>query len=163
VAALRGDLLNPAPEALQARVPALTEAIESLSGLAGMEAGDLADLRALALELGACRELIEHGLTTTHVLAGIFKGSQRSLLVHWLSVSFGGAKQGIRTRMTGSLSTALLSSAQAMSVYERAFNVIQNNIANATRPAMWSRSRRSWLCPSIPTRNSAAAWPQGLW
>jgi flagellar hook-associated protein 1 FlgK len=36
--------------------------------------------------------------------------------------------------MTGSLSTALLSSAQAMSVYERAFNVIQNNIANANTP-----------------------------
>jgi flagellar hook-associated protein 1 FlgK len=36
--------------------------------------------------------------------------------------------------MTGSLSTALQSSAQAMSVYERAFNVIQNNIANANTP-----------------------------
>jgi len=108
VAALRGDLLNPAPEALLARVAALAEALESLSGLADLEAGGelkpvssltvavrctgvsvqrplpnrdrqeadwLADLSALALELGACRKLIEHGLTTIQVLAGILSGA----------------------------------------------------------------------------------------
>lgn len=109
VAALRGDLLNPSPEGLRARLPALAEATKGFSGLApfqlasirhsapsttmgshgthrspadkvgtglaGLEAQDLADLRALALELGACRKLIEHGLTTTQVLAGILAGA----------------------------------------------------------------------------------------
>ena len=75
VAALRGDLLNPAPEALQVRMPSLAEAIERFSGLAGLEARELADLRALALERGARRKLIEHGLTTTQVLAGILSGA----------------------------------------------------------------------------------------
>jgi len=56
-------------------MPSLAEAIERFSGLAGLEARELADLRALALERGARRKLIEHGLTTTQVLAGILSGA----------------------------------------------------------------------------------------
>ena len=82
--------------------------------------------------------------------SGHFRGSQRRLLVHWLSVSFGGAKQGIRTRMTGSLSTALRSSAQAMSVSERAFNVIQNKSANANTPGYVEQEQTLVAMPFDP-------------
>lgn len=75
VAAVRGDLLNPASEALQAHVPVLAAAIERFCGLSGFEAEDLGDLRGLAAGLAACRKLSEHGLATTQALAGILAGA----------------------------------------------------------------------------------------
>ena len=75
VAALHGDLLNPASEALQARLPALAAAIERFCGLSGFEAEDLGDLRGLAAGLAACRKLSEHGPAMTQALAGILAGA----------------------------------------------------------------------------------------
>ncbi|HLH42539.1 MAG TPA: hypothetical protein VKV74_06110 [Bryobacteraceae bacterium] len=73
VAAVRSDLRNPAPEILLARLPALAAAIERLS--APFEAGDLADLKALAVELEACRKLAQQGAAVSQVLAGILAGA----------------------------------------------------------------------------------------
>lgn len=75
VAAVRGDLLNPASEALQARLPALAAAIDRFCGLSGFAAEDLEDLRGLAAGLAACRKLSEHGLAMTQALAGILAGA----------------------------------------------------------------------------------------
>jgi hypothetical protein len=75
MAAVRGDLLNPTPEALQARLPALAAAIEQFCELSGFGAGDLGDLRRLAADLAACRKLSEHGLAMTQAMAGILAGA----------------------------------------------------------------------------------------
>ena len=52
--------------------------------------------------------------------------------------------------MTGSLSSALLNSAQAISVYERAFNVIKNNIANANTPGYVEQDQTLEAMPFDP-------------
>ncbi len=54
----------------------------------------------------------------------------------------------------GSLSTALLNSTNAMQVYERVFNVIENNITNANTPGYVTQNQTLQAEPFNPTEGS---------
>jgi hypothetical protein len=71
ITALRTVLLQPTPETLQAYVPALREEVEIFSALTHPTCEEATDLNSLQQDLAACRKLIDHGIATTRVLAGI--------------------------------------------------------------------------------------------